>query len=403
MASDLSRLRIERKKTLAAGHARRPRRWWWLLAVALLVVLAAAYAMGAFRSARPVDIAVASVTYPSEGYTVINASGYVVAQRKAAVASKGTGRLEYLGVEEGSHVKAGQIIARLENDDLKARRREIVANLATARAALAQAEAELADAGRNHRRQKTLLAEGVVARAQYDTAQARYDIATAAQATARSQIRAAEAALAAAEVNIEYTNIRAPFDGVILTKNADVGEVVAPLGSSVNTRAAVVTMADMSSLDVEADVSESNLGKVRAGQPTEIQLDALPGVRLPGRVHMIVPTADRSKATVLTKIRFLEPDARVLPEMSAKVAFLSRPVGKEERPVLAVPREALVGRGGKTIAFVVKDGLAHETTVRTGRVLGNLTEVSVGLKAGDQVVLRPRGMADGAKVRPSRE
>ncbi len=398
MPEDLSKLRLERKAG-PGGPPRRRKRLWWVVVAALIVALGGLWATGVMSPAHEVRTAVVSLTYPSEGYTVINASGYVVAQRKAAVASKGTGRLEYLAVEEGSRVKRGEVIARLESDDFRARQHEAQANLGAARARLAQAEAELTDARLNYERHKALVAEGVVARAKYDAAQARLDTAVAAEHTARAQIRAAEAALAATEVDVEYTNIRAPFDGVVLTKNADVGEVVAPLGSSVNTKAAVVTMADMASLQVEADVSESNLSKVRVGQPAEVQLDALPGVRLPGVVHMIVPTADRAKATVLTKVRFLAPDPRVLPEMSAKVAFLSRPVGREEHPVLAVPRTALLNRGGQSSAFVVEEGRAREVPVHTGRDMGTLVEVAGGLKEGQRVVLRPSGLTDGSAVR----
>jgi RND family efflux transporter MFP subunit len=405
MPEDLNKLRIERREAAPGAGKRRRRRLpvWALIAAGLIILLGVLWTTGVLRPAREVETAVVSLTYPSEGYTLVNASGYVVAQRQANVASKGTGRLEYLGVEEGSRVKRGEIIARLESDDFKARREEAAARLGVARSQLAQAQAELSDARLNYDRRKTLVEKGFVPRAEFDAAQARLDTAVAAERLARSQIAASEAALRAAEVEVEYTLIRAPFDGVVLTKNADVGEVVAPLASSQNTKAAVVTMADMGSLEVEADVSESNLGKVRAGQSAEIQLDALPGVRMPGRVHMIVPTADRAKATVLTKVRFEKPDPRVLPEMSAKVAFLSRPVGADEKPLLTVPQAALLPREGRTIALVVREGRAHEVAVKTGRKLGSLVEVLGGLKEGERVVLRPQGLPDGAKVKVAGE
>jgi len=401
MPEDLNKLRIERKE--GAGR-RKGRGWlvWALLAVALVAVTLLIWASGVLSPSREVQTAVVSFSYPSEGYTLVNASGYVVAQRKANVASKGTGRLEYLGVEEGSRVKAGQIIARLESDDLKAQARQAAANLGVARDRLAQAQAELTDARLNYKRQKALVESGFVPRAQFDQAQARLDTAIAAERLARSGIAAAQAALSGADINIEYTNIRAPFDGVVLTKNADVGEVVAPLGSSVNTKAAVVTMADMGSLEVEADVSESNLAKVAAGQSAEVQLDALPGVRLHGTVHMIVPTADRAKATVLTKVRFLKIDPRVLPEMSAKVAFLSRPVPSDQA-VLAVPEAAVVQQGGSANAFVVEGGLAHRVPVALGEKMGSLVRVKSGLREGQRVVLKPEGLKDGAKVKISGE
>ena len=215
----------------------------------------------------------------------------------------------FLGVEEGDRVSKGQILARLENDDIRA-------TLARVRAELEVAQADFKDASRNLDRQSTLFAADLTSQAELDAAQARFE-------RVRAMIAAAEAAVTEAEVSLENTRIRAPFDGTVLTKNADLGEVVAPFASSINSRGAVVTMADMSSLQVEADVSESNIMRVSAGQRCEIGLDAYPDRRYPGVVHKIVPTADRAKATVMVKVRFLEQDERVLPEMSAKVTFLS--------------------------------------------------------------------------------
>ncbi len=220
---------------------------------------------------------------------------------------------------------------------------------------LGQAEAELTDARLNYQRLKQLLAQNLIARQDYDTAEARYQKAEAAVANARANIKSAAAALNEAQTAVEYSLIRAPFDGVVLTKNAEVGEVVAPFGAALNARAAVATMADMRSLMVEADVAEANIHQVKVGQPVEILLDALPGVRFPGKVHMIVPTADRSKATIMVKVAFDSLDPRILPEMSAKVAFLSRPLkAQEEQPRLVVNPKALVQRNGRLVAFVLK-------------------------------------------------
>ena len=199
---------------------------------------------------------------------------------------------------------------------------------------------------------------------------------------------------------LDYTLIKAPFDGVILTKNADVGEVVAPFGSSINAKAAVVTMADLDSLIVEADVSETNLEKVKKGQPCEIQLDSLPGMRFPGEVHMIVPTADRSKATVMTKVKFLEKDDRVLPEMSAKVAFLSRQISKEEKPKVAVPPSALVEQKGRTWVYRVEKDIVREIPVQKGPPLTDFIEILQGLKPGERIVLKPtRSLRDGVRIK----
>src|SRR5208337_419760 len=187
---------------------------------------------------------------------------------------------------------------------------------------------------------------------------------------------------------LEYTLIRAPFNAVVLTKNADVGDIVTPLGAAANAKASVVSVADMDSLKVEADVSESNLEQVKLGQPCEIQLDAIPGERFRGKVHMIVPTADRTKATVLVKVGFIDSDPRILPEMSAKVAFLSRsPEASEEKARTAVSKSAVTMRNGKTVVFLLKDGLAQEAPVSLGAHLGDMEEVRTGAKAGDRIVM----------------
>jgi len=204
-------------------------------------------------------------------------------------------------------------------------------------------------------------------------------------------------------VAFEQTLIRAPFDGVVLTKSANVGDIVTPFSAAVDTKGVVVTMADMETLEVEADVSEASLGKIRVGQACEIQLEAFPDVRFPGVVSRMVPTVDRTKATLLVKVRFTQPDARVLPDMSAKVAFLSRAVTPEERnPVDALQRSAIVARGGRNVVFAVRDGRASEVPVETGRTLGDLLEVK-GVAAGDRVVLRPdEHVRDGERVRATK-
>lgn len=385
---DLSALRIERGDVHASRGSRRRRRTlrWILL---LLAIVAAALIAYAWRPALEVQTGTAAQIYPSQAYTVLNATGYVVAQRKAAVASKATGRLEWLGVREGSPVKAGEVIARLENRDVTAQMEQAAANIKVAEANLQQGQAELKEAERSLERSRELLQKNFVSQAAHDAVIARHARAQAAIAGYRAGIAAAKANHRAAQVAVEQTLIRAPFDGVVLTKNANVGDVITPFSSALGSQAAVVTMADMSTLEVESDVSEANIGKVRVGQPSEIQLDALPETRFRGEVHRTVPTVDRSKATVTVKVRFLETDPRVLPEMSAKVAFLSQPVPAEANvPRIAVPAAALVERGGQPVVYVVKDGKALEVAVRRGEAVGDLVQVE-GLSAGDKVVLKP--------------
>ena len=386
---DLSKLKIDKSETTLRPKKRRNLVRW--IVIALLVIVAGfLYVKGVFTPAVAVEVATVSQIYPSQAFTLLNASGYVVAQRKAAVASKVTARLVSLNVEEGNRVKGGEVIARLENEDAVAARDQAAANLNVARASLEQAKAEQRDASLSYNRNKELSEKGYIAKAEYDTSEARYKKALASVEAAEAAIKAGAAALKSAEVQLEYALIRAPFDAVVLTKNADVGDIVTPLGAAANAKASVVTIADMGSLQVEVDVSESNLEKVKTGQPCEIELDALPETRFPGVVHMIVPTADRSKATVLVKVRFLDRDARILPEMSAKVAFLQRPVKPEERkPLTALNPHSVLTRNGKKAVFLMKDDRVTETPVTLGSQIGEMTEVVSGVKAGDRVVVKP--------------
>ncbi|ABB32633.1 efflux transporter, RND family, MFP subunit [Geobacter metallireducens RCH3] len=396
---DLGKLKIDKGALARSGGRRRPR--FWIVAAVAVVVLLILFVSGVLSPAVTVETGTVTQVYPSQAYTLLNASGYVVAQRKAAVAAKVTGRLDWLGVEEGSRVKQGEILARLENLDAAAARDQAAATVKTSRASLDQAKAELTDATLAFEREKQLLKEGIVAKAEYDSAEARYRRAKAAVTGASASIVASEAALRGAQVNLEYSFIRAPFDAVVLTKNADIGDIVTPIGAAANAKAAVVTIADLGSLQVEADVSESNLETVKVGQPCEIQLDALPEVRFKGRVHMVVPTADRSKATVLVKVRFEKLDPRILPEMSAKVAFLEHLVAPgEEKPKTAVNPAAVVERGGRKVLFLVKGGRVAETPVTVGAKIGEMLEITAGAKPGDKIALKPLDkLKDGTKIK----
>ena len=386
---DLSQLKID--KTKAAFRPRRKRQFFYPSLVLAALVLVIFILLGVFTPAKQVRVATVTQVYPSSALVVLNASGYVVPQRKAALASKITGRLVWLGVEEGSRVKKNQVVARLEGQDAAAAE-------AQARANLEQARAELRDATLAYNRYRELLAKGVIAQATYDTVFARYEKAVAG-------VRAAEAALTGTRVSLEYTLIRVPFDGVVLTKDADIGDIITPIGAAAEAKAAVVTIADMKSLQVEADVSEANLNLIKVGQPCEIQLDAVPGERFAGVIHMLVPTVDRTKATVMVKVRFLALDSRILPQMSAKVAFLSRALQPEEnRPRLAVNQGALVKRGDKEMVFVVQGNRVHEQSISLGIPMGETIEVLEGVKAGDRVVLAPPpGLRDGSRIKIAEE
>lgn len=397
---DLSGLKIDKSEAVFRPR-RRQQALLWAGAALLIITAAILYAKGILTPAAQVEVVNVSRIFPSQTFTLLNASGYVVAQRKAALATRITGRLVSLKVEEGSRVKAGEVIARLESEEAEAAREEAEANLRISHSNLAQARAELHEASLSFERSRDLLNQGFLSRTEYDLQEARYRKALAAAAGAEDGIKAADAALKRAGVSIEYTMIRVPFDGVVLTKNADVGDIVTPLGAAANAKASVVTIADMDSLLVEVDVSESNLEQIKTGQPCEIQLDALPESRFRGTVHMIVPTADRSKATVMVKVGFMDKDSRILPEMSAKVAFLERPVAPgEQEPRTAIHPDAVLKRNGKSVVFVVESDRAVETPITPGARIGDMVEVASGVKPGDKVILKPLNkIRDGERIK----
>lgn len=385
--SELASLRIDKSKK----YDDRPRGKGRSIAIALVIVVA--LVIGYFtlsKSITPalkVKLATANMITGSDAAANLVATGYVVAQRKAEVASKGTGRLKELNFDEGDTVNAGQVIAVLDNDDIRAA-------LDQAKAAQHQAEVDTLNTARNYRRIQGLSKSGAVTESQLEDAETAYRSSQAALAGAVAGVRTAE-------VNLENTFIRAPFKGTILLKNAEVGEIVAPFASSASSKGSVVTLADMNSLEVEADVSESNINKVVIGQTCEIVLDAYPSVRYPGIVKKIVPTADRSRATVQTKVGFTQIDARVLPEMSARVNFFLEPTnaGTASAQMLVVPKEAVTTRDGQKVVFRIEGQYVTSTPVKTGREVGRMIEITDGLTTGQQVVLSPPGkMATGDKV-----
>jgi len=386
--ADLSSLRIDRsnhnngssKKTLIIILV--------IIAAAVLLFLGYTAAESFFDKAYEVKLSTASMQLPSQANASLTASGYVVAQRKASVASKGTGRLVYLGVVEGDQVKKEQVLGRLEDNDIRAQLEEAKANRKLA-------ESGLNEAKNNYNRQQELFKSGATTKMAVDAAEANYNRILA-------SIEVADANVNSSEVAVENTLIRAPFDGTVLTKNAEVGEIVAPLGASTTSRGAIVTMADMKSLQVEADVSESYIERITPGQDCKIVIDAYPQVSYAGYVDKIVPTADRSKATVLVKVGFRKYDGKVLPEMSAKVLFLSEKVSdteKQEPAVLVVPFTSVAKRDGKDVVFMVSENRAVQVPVIRGRDLDSFIEIKSGLAEGDKVIDRVTDeIKDGVKV-----
>ncbi len=405
----LSQLKIDRSAT---PLRRRRRHWPWLLGALLVLAAAAALLMP-----RRTEVQAGTVlaAYPSQQYAQLTASGYVVAQRRAAVASKGTGRLVELRVREGSALRQGELIGKLDSSDVQAAIAAADAAVAQARAgqrqaeaAVGQARAELANAEVERERQQALQARGFVSAQVVDAADRRLAVARSALAVAQSAVAAAQAGIVYSQAQLQVqrvnqgnTEIRAPFDGVVLVKNANVGDMITPFSSAIGTSGAVVTMADMTTLEVEADVSENNVARISVEQPVEITLDALPDMRFRGNVSRIVPTVDRAKATVMTKIRFEKLDPRVLPEMSAKVSFLSQPASaQDQQPVTAVNPKALATRDGRQQVFRITGDSVEAVAVTPGRNLGDVVEVSgSNLKSGDRVVLSPLdSLRQGARI-----
>ncbi len=401
-APDLSRLRIDRDQPSARSMR--------ALKFSVGLTLIAATVVGAtfvyLRGRAGVDVTVIRVEVVGGGgsSTVgITANGYVVARTKASVSSKITGRLEFLGVSEGSTVEKGEIMARLENRDYEAA-------VAQARAAQLSAEASLLEAivVRDQLRRDVVRADDLLARNLGSARDAEDLKAQLAASDARvgvqeAQVKGAQAAVAVATANFENTLIRAPFSGTVLRKDAEVGEVVAPVASGGGfTRGAVVTMADLESLEVEVDVNEAYIAQIRSDQQARIILDAYPTVAFGGAVRQIVPTADRQKATVQVKVSILDSDPRILPEMGARVEFRETEdstSNKNASPRVFVPAEVVQNIGGETIVWVVRNGTLNRTTVDAGPVSGGRREILSGLSGSEQVVLNPPdALQDGANV-----
>jgi HlyD family secretion protein len=338
---------------------------------------------------------------------VLTGQGYVVAQVKAAISSKATGRLQELFVIEGDKVKKGMIIGRIESNDVQANLNQQKAQVAVLNASLANAQAELEDAHSAFLRQQSLLQNKVGTQSEYDAAQGRWKRALAQVSAAQAQINVQQAAIASAQVLVENTIIRAPFDGTVLSKNANVGEVITALGGATGSRGAVITLADMSSLEVEADVSESSLSKILPNMPVEISVSAIADKKYKGYVNKIIPTADRGKGTVQIKIRFNEVDERVLPEMGAKVNFLRQNIANEvqEPAKILIPTSSILTVNGKKTVFIVGAGSkASEQIIKTGAIFGEFTEVKQGLMTGTSLIISPiEKLSSGSSITIEKE
>ncbi len=370
-----------------------------ILVIALVAIIAAAVL--AMRVSGPVTVATATARAAETGAaaTVLNASGYVEPRRRATVAAKITGRVTDVLVDEGMVVKAGQVLARLDDADARRRTDATRASRDVARASMAEIDVNLADARRRFRRTHELHGDGVASEQDLDTATAAVDALQAQLAVAQRNLDAAEAQLAVAVQDLENYTIRAPFAGIAVSKEAQPGEMVAPVFAG---GGGISTIVDMTSLEIEVDVNESYIARVAPGQPAEAVLDAYPGWRIPATVRTIIPTADRQKATVKVRLTFDELDPRILPDMGVKVAFRETADATDDAPpaLCLVPRSAVVKDGDRRVVFLVNGENVERRAVRVGRELGGDIEILAGLSPEDLVVIEaPADLQDGQKIK----
>jgi len=396
---DLSALRIEEG---ARGGGER-RTLWRIVAVAAFVVILGIFGVVFLRGSAPV-VQVIAARPAGEGSapTLLNASGYVTPRRRATVAAKITARVVEMLADEGMVVQAGQVLARLDDSDAEKRLAAARAALEVAKANVPVLEVTLANAERELTRQNDLEREGVASVQALDLARTTRDGLGAQLVAAHEGVRQAEANLATAQQEVENCTVRAPFAGIVVSKDAQPGEMVSPVSAGSGfTRTGIATIVDMASLEIEVDVNESYIARVVPKQKVVATLDAYPEWQIPCRVRTVIPTADRQKATVKVRISFDALDSRILPDMGVKVAFL----GGERRPDqpvarALVPREAVREAGGTQVVFVSHEGTLERRAVSVGSPRGPDLEITAGISAGDQVVVGgPEGLHDGQRVR----
>ena len=397
-AADLSKLRINRDDPPPAVK-RALRRVLWLVGAAALII-AVVVIIG--RRGGTVPVQVVTVTAAAGGgegaarggnggAVAVVANGYVVARTKAAVSAKIPGRLAMINVSEGSRVEKGAIIARLDNADYAAAVGQAEAGLASAKATLIEAQSDRDQMQRDYVRVRDIHTQNpnLVSPQDVENADSRARQAEARFGAQSARVDAAAAALRMAQANLENTYIRAPFSGTVLRKEAEVGEVVAPSVGGGLTRGAVVTMADLATLEVEVDVNEAYIARIQGGQQARITLDAYPDTSFRGTVRQVVPTADRQRATVQVKVAIVDRDPRILTEMGAKVEFLGSPSsqGVAQRPRILVPADAVRSDNGRDVVWIVRDGRLEKRDVDAGPVSGNFREIRAGLSGGEQLLV----------------
>ena len=405
LKDDLASLRID-------AHARageqRSRSWIYVLLVLLVIAGAGGWFWSQRMQAIPVRTAAVSVRSTGAGQSagaVLNASGYVVARRRATVSSKVTGKVLEAFVEEGKAVKKGQVLARLDDSQIRASLAVAQAQLIASQRGAAEDEARLKQAELNLDRRARLIKEGVVGKAEVDDAQGDVDSLKARIAVAHQQVQVAEAQVASRQTDLTDMIVRAPFDGIVISKDAQPGEMISPVSAGGGfTRTGICTIVDMSSLEVEVDVSETYINRVHGGQKIEAILDAYPDWKIAAHVITTIPSADRQKATVKVRIGFDQLDPRIVPDMGVKVSLVREAepasAGASAAPRTVVPKAAIRKVDGRTVVFVVKEDRVERRAISAGNENGDQVEVLSGISAGERVVLEPpAAMKDGDKIK----
>jgi RND family efflux transporter MFP subunit len=396
----LHELRIDRAQR---DDESRPR-WPWIVgSVVVVLVLAGGVAAFALRGhAATVETSTAVAAASSNDAAVLQATGYVVARRQATISAQIIGTLTEVSVDEGAHVKQGQVLARLDPTAYQAQLDSATAQYAAAQAGVVKARATLQQDRANAARMDAVVARGYVSKQDAQQANTLVDTDKAGLDAEIKQAQAAKDQVRAAQVNVDFTIIRAPFDGVVTDKAAEVGEIVSPYTSGGGGIAGgLATIVDMNSLEVDVDVNEAYISRVVPGMPVEAVLDAYPDWKIPAHVIAIIPSADKSKATVKVRIALDQKDPRIIPQMGVRVSFLEKKdANRKPLPGVLVPKSAIVQRDGKDVVFVVKDGRAERTPVTTGADFSDMKQVTQGLSAGAEVVTTPSAdLKDGEKVR----
>jgi RND family efflux transporter MFP subunit len=401
----LKQLRIDRDAPAQGEPSRR--RLWIALAIAVVVI---GGALGWFLTREPAVAVTIATAQPmpetGAGTSVLDATGYVTARRQAVVSAKITGKVREVFIEEGQRVEAGYVMARLDDSEAQVELELRRAELRAARAQLTEAEAASANAEREYRRQQELAERKLTSVSALDAARTQSDASGARRASQASAVEVSEEGVRAAQVQLDNTIVRAPFAGIVTVKAAQPGEMISPIsgGEGSTVRTGIGTVVDMDSLEIQVDVSESYINRVRPGQRVEAVLNAYPDWRIPASVIAIIPTADRSKATVKVRIALEQKDPRIVPEMGVRVAFLEerRSESGEARPPsrgVLVPAEAVREEAGKSVVFLVRDGRAERRAVSVGGTLSGNRQVRAGVSTGDRVIVdAPENLKDGDAV-----